>query len=175
MAIGERIRYFRNLRGMTQKYLGMLVGFPEKSADVRMAQYEGGARSPKTDLTAALAKELDVSTEALNVPDIDSYTGLMHTLFTLEDLYGLTVEGENGAVSLHVNPFKGKDAARLNEMVVAWAQKAKQVRTGEISQEEYDRWRNYYPQYETTQRWVKPPSQGLSDLLTEALKNDENE
>lgn len=30
MAIGERIRFFRNLKGMTQKYLGMQVGFPEK-------------------------------------------------------------------------------------------------------------------------------------------------
>ena len=175
MAIGERIRYFRNLRGMTQKYLGTLVGFPEKSADVRLAQYEGAARTPKADLTAALARELDVSPEALNVPDIDSEIGLMHTLFTLEDIYGLTIEGDNGAVTLHVNPFKGKDAARLNEMVVAWAQEAKKLRTGEISQEEYDRWRHYYPQYDTTQRWVKPLSQGLSVLLTDALKNDENE
>ena len=32
MAIGERIRFFRNLRGMTQKYLGQVVGFPEKTA-----------------------------------------------------------------------------------------------------------------------------------------------
>ena len=78
-------------------------------------------------------------------------------------------------ITLHVNPFKGKDAARLNEMVVAWAQEAKKLRTGEISQEQYDRWRHYYPQYDATQRWVKPISQGLSDLLTEALKNDENE
>ena len=35
MAIGERIHFFRLLRGMTQKYLGMALGFPEKSADVR--------------------------------------------------------------------------------------------------------------------------------------------
>ena len=34
MAIGERIHFFRTLRGMTQKYLGMALGFPEKSADV---------------------------------------------------------------------------------------------------------------------------------------------
>ncbi len=37
MAIGERIRFFRNLRGMTQKYLGTVVGFPEKTADIRSA------------------------------------------------------------------------------------------------------------------------------------------
>ena len=55
MAIGERIHFFRLLRGMTQKFLGMSVGFPEKSADVRLAQYETGTRTPKTDLTAELA------------------------------------------------------------------------------------------------------------------------
>ena len=27
MAIGERIRFMRNLRGMTQKWLGQAVGF----------------------------------------------------------------------------------------------------------------------------------------------------
>ena len=54
MAIGERIHFFRKMRGMTQKYLGMLMGFPERSADVRMAQYETGSRTPKADLTASL-------------------------------------------------------------------------------------------------------------------------
>ena len=34
MAIGERIRFIRNLRGMTQKWLGQAVGFPPKTADV---------------------------------------------------------------------------------------------------------------------------------------------
>ena len=33
MAIGERIRFFRNKNGMTQKHLGKMVGFPEKSAE----------------------------------------------------------------------------------------------------------------------------------------------
>mgnify|MGYP001103219628 CR=1 FL=1 len=97
MAIGERIRFFRNLCGMTQKYLGQVVGFPEKTADIRMAQYESGSRRPKADLTNKLAEVFDISPQALSVPDIDSYIGLMHTLFTLEDRYGLTiVKTENG-------------------------------------------------------------------------------
>ena len=98
MAIGERIHFFRLLRGMTQKYLGTAVGFPERSADVRLAQYENGSRKPKADLTAALAQVLDVSPQALDVPDIDSQIGLMHTLFTLEDVYGLTVSEADGEV-----------------------------------------------------------------------------
>ena len=89
MAISERIHFFRLMRGMTQKYLGTAIGFPEKSADVRLAQYETGTRKPKADLTNALAQVLDVSPQALDVPDIDSYIGLMHTLFTLEDIYGM--------------------------------------------------------------------------------------
>ena len=50
----------------------MALGFPEKSADVRLAQYENGSRTPKADVTAALAQALDVSPKALDVPDIDS-------------------------------------------------------------------------------------------------------
>ena len=52
---------------------------PEKSADVRLAQYETGSRTPKADLTAALAQVLDVSPTALSVPDIDSYVCLLYT------------------------------------------------------------------------------------------------
>ena len=77
---------------MTQKYLGMQVGFPEKTADIRMAQYESGSRTPKADLTNNLANVFGVSTSALTIPDIDSYNGLMHTLFTLEDLYGFRID-----------------------------------------------------------------------------------
>ena len=171
MAIGERIRFFRNLRGMTQKYLGMQVGFPEKTADIRMAQYESGSRTPKADLTESLAGVLGVSPLALSVPDIDSYLGLMHTLFTLEDRYGLTIEkGENG-VSMRVDPRKGKDAAELSEMRSAWAEQAEKYHNGDISRENYDKWRYNYPKYDENSGYVKVPSQGLSDKMIEAFKD----
>lgn len=171
MAIGERIRFFRNLRGMTQKYLGTVVGFPEKTADIRMAQYESGSRTPKADLTESLAGVLGVSPLALSVPDIDSYLGLMHTLFTLEDRYGLTVEKTENGVSMRVDPRKGKDAAELSEMLNAWAEQAEKYRKGDISREDYDKWRYNYPKYDETSGYVKVPSQELSNILVEALKN----
>ena len=174
MAIGERIRFIRNLRGMTQKYLGTLVGFPEKTADIRMAQYEAGTRSPKEDLTKALAGALDVSPLALDVPDIDSNFGLMHTLFALEDRYGLTNEIRDGEVLLHIDPRKGKDAARISELVCAWAAVAEKYRAGEISRDEYDKWRYYYPQYDDTQITAKVPSQELNDAMVKALKGKIN-
>ena len=37
MNIGDRIRWFRNRIGLTQKQLGMRVGFPDSNADIRIA------------------------------------------------------------------------------------------------------------------------------------------
>ena len=170
MAIGERIHFFRLMRGMTQKYLGTAVGFPERSADVRLAQYETGTRKPKAELTSALAQALDVAPQALDIPDIDSYIGLMHTLFTLEDIYGLTVSETDGEVCLKVNKDKGNDAAELLKMLYAWKEQADKLSSGEISREEYNKWRYYYPQFDTTQRSVKVPSQELSDSLVEIFQ-----
>jgi len=173
MAIGERIRFFRMLRGMTQKYLGMTVGFPEKSADVRLAQYENGSRLPKADLTATLAEVLDVSPQALSVPDIDSYTGLMHTLFTLEDLYGLKVRELDGEICLTVDVRQNKDAARLHEMLCSWREQAAKLEAGEISKEDYDKWRYHYPELDTSTIRAKVPSDALMDhLLSEIEKNE---
>ena len=174
MAIGERIRFFRMLMGMTQKYLGMTVGFPEKSADVRLAQYENGSRSPKADLTASLAEVLDVSPQALSVPDIDTYTGLMHTLFTLEDLYGLKIRELDGEICLTVDVRQNKDAAHLHEMLCSWQEQAAKLEASEISKEDYDKWRYHYPDLDTSSiRQKVGPSQGLSDLLVQTLKSSD--
>lgn len=171
MAIGERIRFFRNLRGMTQKYLGTVVGFPEKTADIRMAQYESGSRTPKADLTNKLAEIFGISPQALSVPDIDSYIGLLHTLFTLEDRYGLTIEETENGISMYADPKKGTDAAELSEMLNAWAEQSEKYHNGEINRDEYDKWRYNYPKYDETFGFVKVPSQQLSDAMVEAFKD----
>ena len=67
MAIGKRIKFFRNKKGMTQKQFGEMLGFLGKTSDVRMAQYEAEARIPKFDLLKEMAGILSVSSHALNV------------------------------------------------------------------------------------------------------------
>lgn len=171
MAIGERIRFFRNLRGMTQKWLGQAVGFPQKTADIRMAQYESGSRTPKADLTNKLAEIFDISPQALSVPDIDSYIGLMHTLFTLEDRYGLTIIKTENGVSMYADPRKGTDAAELSEMLNAWAKQSEKYHNGDINRDEYDKWRYNYPKYDKASDFVKVPSQNLSNAMVEVFKD----
>ena len=133
---------------MTQKYLGMQVGFPEKTADIRMAQYESGSRTPKAELTENLAGALGVSPLALSVPDIDSYLGLMHTLFALEDIYGLKIDKLDDEVCIRLDKNRGTSYISLFERFTAWQKEAEKYRNGEISKEEYDRWRYTYPEVE---------------------------
>ena len=164
MAIGERIRFFRNLRGITMKYLGMAVGFPERSADVRLAQYETGTRKPKADLTSKLAQVLDVSPNALDVPDIDTDIGLMHTLFTLEDLRGLRIGELEGEICLRLDKSAGNTYLSMLQMLTAWREQAAKLETGEITKEEYDQWRYTYPKREAEQTRAQ----------LDALRNQQN-
>ena len=96
MSIGERIRYIRNLRGMTQKELGKAIGFDDKTADIRIAQYESGTRTPKANYVEAIAKALNVKTYALNVPETDTYLG--HAGMTCLILRGGYLHGGEEAV-----------------------------------------------------------------------------
>ena len=150
MAIGERIRFFRNLRGMTQKALGMAVGFPEQSADIRIAQYESGTRTPKPDLTSELARILGVSSQALNVPDINNHIALAHTLFVLEDTCGLSIKEKDSTIYLEIDLTQDGKTEEMESLLTAWKMQAAKLDAGEISREEYDQWRYQYPESDAT-------------------------
>lgn len=167
MAIGERIKYIRKLRKMTQRELGTAVGFDEKTADVRMAQYEAGSRTPKADLVSALADELEVSANALTVPDIDSTLGLIHTLFAVEDIYGLTINSIGGEYVLRINRNAGEKAEELLAAVENWYNIRKQFATGEIDEEEYNRLRYNYPDTEKKVVKVEPVEEKQPEVKEE--------
>ena len=175
MAIGQRIRFFRNRKGMTQKYLGEILGFVGKTSDVRMAQYESEARIPKQELVKNMAHFLDVSTHALTVPDIDTYIGLMHTFFALEDMYGLKIDEIDGEVVLRLDKSNYSTYSSMEKLLRAWLSEAKKLENSESTKEEYDNWRYKYPELDTHQVWAKVPSQEISDMLLAGLKEMEKE
>ena len=174
MAIGERIRFFRNLRGMTQKYLGMQVGFPEKTADIRMAQYESVSRTPKADLTNNLAEVFGISAQALTVPDIDSYDGLMHTLFTLEDLYGIRIDKLSDEVCIRLDKGMGENYITMFEMFSAWQKQAEKYKNGEITKDEYDQWRYNYPVLNESRTFSKTPDDTVNNAMVKAFEKSLN-
>lgn len=144
MAIGERIRYIRNLRNMTQKVLGMKLGFSEKTSEVRMTQYESGARTPKEKMIEDMAGILAVSPQALTIPDIESYIGLAHTFFTLEDLYGIKINKLDGELCITLDR-ESKSYHAMFAIFDAWQLEAAKLEAGEITKEEYNQWRYTYP------------------------------
>ena len=149
MAIGKRIKFFRNRKGMTQKQLGEILGFLGKTSDVRMAQYESEARVPRSDLVKEMSKIFEVSPHALTVPDIDSYIGLMHTLFALEVMYGLKISEIDGEPCLRLDNSDYSTFTSMFDMFRAWQQEAAKLERGEITKEEYDQWRYNYPKFDT--------------------------
>ena len=107
---------------------------------------------------------------------IDSLLGVAHTLFALEDIYGLAIAKEDGSYCLEPNIFKSPRASEIQTFMKAWYEMEAKRKTGEITQEEYDRWRYRYPELDTSGQWHKiTPSQELSDLLLADLKEHTEE
>ncbi len=145
MAVSKRIRFFRKLHGMTQKQLGMEAGFPEKSADTRVAQYETDARGPKAALRERFARALGVSVNALTIPDVDSPDGLMHTLFVLEDIYGFRIMDSPEGLCLQLNEFALPRFGELRLALEMWYTLRLEMEAGILPKTEYDQWRYNYP------------------------------
>lgn len=148
MAIGKRIKFFRKRNRLTMKALGMFVGFKENSADVRIAQYESDKKRPRRKLIKGLADALGVVPEAITVPDIDTPIGLMHTLFALEDMYGLTIHTSYGRPCVCVLFPTETGEVNLQEYLEEWCTVKMDLLHGRITKTEYDDWRYNYPRIE---------------------------
>lgn len=72
----------------------------------------------------------------------------MHTLFAMEDLYGLRIDKLDGEVCIRLDKDNGTEYITMTEMFRAWETQAEKYRSGEISKEVYDEWRYNYPQAE---------------------------
>lgn len=68
ISFGRKIKHLRQKNHLTQKELGIALGFPESYADVRIAQYESDSRTPRNDLVKLFAATLGVPVEILTVP-----------------------------------------------------------------------------------------------------------
>ena len=155
MAVGDRIKRARNLRGMTQKELGIAIGFEEKSADIRIAQYESNTRTPKEELLRKIAEVLDVNYRSLYEPTLYAAEDVMYTrLYEVTDTTDPDFPEKHMAVSFRYR--------LLDDFLKEWQLRKKQLREGEITKEEYLEWKLNWPQtadgcgrYEPKKKWRK--------------------
>lgn len=76
MTLGDKIRKYRILKGLTQAQLGSMV----KLTGDRIRQYENDVRKPKDGKLFEIADALDINPSTLAEPDFDDPTSVMHVL-----------------------------------------------------------------------------------------------
>lgn len=93
MKKNQEVSYFTQYDAESVRYGGRLsAGNP---ADVRIAQYESGARTPKRNLLCRMARVLGVSPSALAVPRIKNSEELYCLLRALEDECGIKLSPQS--------------------------------------------------------------------------------
>lgn len=93
MTIGERLKYVRKYREISQKSLGEAIGLPAASAGIRISQYESNTRYPKKDTCVKLANVLRCDYKIF-YNKISSFENFVLTLILTEELEGDSITTE---------------------------------------------------------------------------------
>ena len=163
MAVGNRIKRVRNFRGMTQKELGFAIGFEAKTADVRIAQYESGTRTPKADTLRKISEALDVNYRALYEPTLYAAEDIMYTLFEMDEHYSCMtvydVEDTSDRFDIRKHKAVSFHVRLLDDLIAEWQQRKLELANGEITREEYTEWKLNWPQSTDDLGKTKPTKQ----------------
>ena len=152
MTLGEKIRKYRSLKNMTQKELGLAIGFSGATADSRIRKYERDVMAPKQDIRAKLAEVLDVDISALSENDIHNEEDIMQTLFIFEELYGMEIDRDEDKTTLTFDNHD-KDLAKLTSYLYTWYRQKKSLvesenldeKAAHDALERYDQWKARFP------------------------------
>ena len=150
MTLGDKIRKYRTLKGLTQAQFGSMV----KLTGDRIRQYENDVRKPKDGKLMKNAKVLEINPTTLFDPDYNNPISVMHTFFELEDIYGMRFEKVGDAYQLVFS--KGDDYQNSNwliEGITAWTNKRNEFQPDindsaesiTEKKEQYALWKARYP------------------------------
>ena len=149
MTLGDKIRKFRNLHNLSQKELGLKMGFSSASADVRIRQYESNTKYPRDDIRKKFAEILDVDISALSDIEIQSDEDIMQTLFYLSEILNIDIEKTEDKFYLSFDA-NNKENELLMSYLTMWYEQKKNLRnTSNSSSEdlihEYELWKARFP------------------------------
>jgi len=164
MTIGEKIKKFRTAHELSQKQLAIMSGMSEPA----IRNYELGNRTPNAKQIEKISGALGISSFALANPDIESYLGVMHSLFALEDMYGLYIDEIDGIMCLRLDKHN-RSFHEFFDRFTEWKSESDKLRNEEITRDEYDAWRYSYPRIE-----VERQKQSRSELC-EKKKSERRE
>lgn len=164
--IGERIKKIREFRKITQKDLGVALGFPLTSASIRIAQYETGMRLPKKDTAIAISKILHCNyINFYDGSDLSMAEQTLMNFFWLEEatggsLYIFQLEKYNDKEDKRIAHGQFNDYQYdgifppvaiainynlVNDFLREWAIRFQELKNQEISPDEYFEWKINWP------------------------------
>ena len=114
MNLGDKIKKYRVLRGLTQTKLGEMVGFSRTTANSRIRKYETNEMAPKADIRQKLADALNVDMSALSDIDVQSEEDIMQVLFLLEETQDMEIVRDGNKISLTFDCESNRNPKLMN-------------------------------------------------------------
>lgn len=149
--LGQKIRFYRQIAGMTQKELGSACGVNEST----IRNYELGNRYPDSDTIFEITNALEISPYVLATPDPISAASSLQYLFSMEKTLDLTPTTIDGKVYLEVssdidvNDATVAPLSNLKRMFSHWATMYEKFINEEIDEETYLLWQAKYLSFGT--------------------------
>ena len=153
---GERIRFYRQQAGLTQKELAGLCEVSESA----IRNYELGNRVPDFLTLHTIAEKRRVNYAAIAGEKVTDLEGALQALYKLEEIYGLypiEVDGQIHFVfrdSVAVDEFKpnldtvmSSPGALLQYRVLGFMKACALHEAGELNDEEYALWKSKFPAF----------------------------
>ena len=154
--LGERIRFYRQQAGLTQKELAGLCEVSESA----IRNYELGNRVPDFLTLHTIAEKLRVNYAAIAGEKVTDLEGALQALYKLEEIYGLYPTEVDGHIhfvfrdSVAVDEFKpnldtvmSSPGALLQYRVLGFMKACALHGAGELTDEEYALWKSKFPAF----------------------------
>lgn len=154
--LGEKIRFYRQQAGLTQKELAGLCEVSESA----IRNYELGNRVPDFLTLKTIAEQLRVSYYAIADINLTELDGAVQALFKLEEIYGLHPTEVDGHIhfvfrdSVALEDFQENPdialagiGAMIQQRVRSFLKAFALHDAGELSDEDYALWKSKFPAF----------------------------
>lgn len=161
MTVGEKIRAYRTLRGISQKTLGELADMNE----VTIRKYEAGDRNPKPDQLLKIANALGVSINLFMDFDIETVSDVLSLIFKMDEQVDLEFQGKknkNGVYDPDSITIKFNNPV-INRKLATWAKTKDLVQKTINSRSEFETEKDYEVEVADMQQKANEIKQHLTD------------
>lgn len=149
--LGQKIRYFRQIAGLTQKELAEQCEINEST----IRNYELGNRYPDSDTLNDIASVLEVSIHSLTTTKSpNAPQSALKFLFDMEKYYLMEPVEIDGKMYISFDESKSDDPfygpGLMEKLIRVWASFYTAYKSGEIDEDTYLLWQSKYPTFATT-------------------------